>query len=203
MVVTDPLKGRRVSHSKLELTFPLTIFTDGAAKGVNGQGPASSAFIVRARGGRHIFTRGVPIGVKTNNVAEYAGLLMALDWMLKEVPKKWWYVHFKTDSELMVKQLTGIYGVKHAVMKEMFNQVQDRLVKLGGYKIEWIPRTQNSDADKACNDALKQNGITIDERDSCFECKGIQGGIPGNENVINDRNLCDYCHADKLEGVGK
>lgn len=143
-------------------TFPYTIFTDGAAKGRNGEGPASSGFVVY-RWGNKVCTFATLIGIRTNNYAEYQALLFALNWALAEIPRGQRYITFKTDSELMVKQISGEYGIKSITSKQMIDLVRDRLLALDAYKIVWVSRVFNKEADAACNQALKIDGV-VEER---------------------------------------
>lgn len=138
----------------LRLSFPYTIFTDGAAKGKNGQGPASSGFVVYDREGK-LYSQAKTIGVHTNNYAEYVGLLMALDWVISNIQQEMRCVHFKTDSQLMEKQINGEYGVKHDEIIRLYSQAVGYLGSLDAYKVEWVRREFNQEADAACNAAIK------------------------------------------------
>lgn len=153
----------------LELTFPYTIFTDGAARGLKSSGfIAAAGFVVKDREDRLVYAAARTLGAQTNNVAEYVGLIMALDWMLKALPQDLWYGHFKSDSQLMVRQVNRIYEVHDVGLRLLCNGVIERLSKLGGYKIEHIRREYNVEADAMCNrvlDAEKESGVTFVEDD--------------------------------------
>lgn len=143
------------------MTFPYVVFTDGAAKGRNGEGPSSSGFVVYHNGEREV-AYAVGIGVHTNNIAEYTALLMALNWVLENVAPGDRYVHFKSDSELMVRHILGVYVCASASLRMSYDLTMARFSRLDGYKIEWIPRAQNAEADEICNRTLKL-GIPVEE----------------------------------------
>lgn len=107
----------------------ITIYTDGGA--LNNPGPAASAFLIYeglGKTGKLIYKEGRAIGTATNNVAEYTALvngLTKLHELIKEgkieKPTK---VTVISDSELMVKQLNGLYKVKHADMRDLLFKVR-------------------------------------------------------------------------------
>jgi ribonuclease HI len=90
------------------------LFTDGGARG--NPGPAASAFVLEAEDGTVLEARGEPIGVATNNVAEYTALLHGLA-SAKELGVT--ELEVVSDSELMVKQMRGEYKVKNAALREL------------------------------------------------------------------------------------
>ena len=107
----------------------LTIYTDGGA--LNNPGPAASAFLIYeglGKTGKLIYKEGRAIGNTTNNVAEYTALvngLTKLHELIKEgIVKKPTKVTVISDSELMVKQLNGLYKVKHADMRDLLFRVR-------------------------------------------------------------------------------
>ncbi|QQG47662.1 MAG: ribonuclease HI family protein [Candidatus Woesebacteria bacterium] len=132
----------------------IKIFTDGGARG--NPGPAASAFVVFDSTDKEIYKSSKFIGLTTNNVAEYKALLMALDWLkffqnLKDLN----LINFYLDSELVVKQLTGIYKIKSPDLIPLTLNIKEQ-EKLINKKIiyQHIPRGQNKLADKLVNLAL-------------------------------------------------
>jgi ribonuclease HI len=85
----------------------------------------------------------------TNNVAEYTGLLKALEWLLAQKVKE--PVVIRGDSDLIIKQVKGIYKVKSGLLAPLHGQVKDLLEKLPGVTIEWVQRERNADADRLTN----------------------------------------------------
>lgn len=149
------------------LTFPYTVYTDGAARGrVNGLGPSSAAFVVKDREGKRVYAAAKALGPHTNNFAEYQALILALDWVLDSVDPELWYVNIKSDSQLMVRQVTGVYQINDHNLKCMHYQAMMRLVLLDGWKLEHVRREFNTEADEMANrvlDAEKLDGTTFVE----------------------------------------
>jgi len=125
------------------------VFSDGASR--NNPGPASIGVAVFDASGAEVATLSEAIGVATNNVAEYRALVRALD-LLEELGAR--EADFCLDSELVVRQLTGVYKVKDAKMRVLAAQVRAGLAKLTDYSICHVPRAQNKRADQLANQAL-------------------------------------------------
>src|SRR5690349_10139751 len=90
-------------------------FVDGAARG--NPGPASAGVVLQKPSGEHLKTLSVPLGHATNNVAEYSGLILAMQEALLMGAKE---LEIRTDSELVAKQWSGEYKVKDASLKVLF-----------------------------------------------------------------------------------
>lgn len=99
--------------------------------------------MVKNTTGEEIHSAGFYIGETTNNVAEYAGVLKAIEWLKDRSAK------FFLDSELVVKQLKGEYKIKNAELKKLFNQIDAK-------KYSWnhVRREQNARADEIVNQTL-------------------------------------------------
>lgn len=91
------------------------------------------------------------IGETTNNVAEYSALIAVAKAALE---KGYTSLDIFADSELMVRQIKGIYKVKDAKLKELYLEAQKYLQQLRTYTLTHIPRAQNSRADALVNDAI-------------------------------------------------
>jgi ribonuclease HI len=155
----------KVTGGATKVTWKYVISTDGAARGRNGQGPASSGFVIFQDG--HVkFVRAVKIGIASNNVAEWTALLLALDWVLDEVPAGQRRIHFKSDSELMVRQIHGVYQAKHPSLAPLLESANKKFKDLDAYKVEHVYREFNTEADKACNAVLdsEHDVYEVDER---------------------------------------
>ena len=127
----------------------VTIYTDGAARG--NPGPAAAGAIIRDEHNKIIAQISHRIGFATNNQAEYAAIVMALEEALKLGATN---VNLKSDSELVVKQLGGRYRVKNVALKPLYQKVIKLSSSLESFKINHIPRGQNEEADKLANRAL-------------------------------------------------
>lgn len=134
----------------------IIIHTDGGARG--NPGPAACAFIAEVEG-KIVQEESGFLGNSTNNYAEYHGVLLALKW-LKENYKnfKVGTATFYLDSELVVRQLTGVYKVKDKKLIDLFLQagkfIRDINLRVG-YK--HVPRTKNKIADLLVNQELDKH----------------------------------------------
>jgi ribonuclease HI len=131
----------------------LSIYTDGGARGNPGQ---SGIGVVVFDKDKIIFKQSKYLGIRTNNEAEYTGLVCALEWLLnqKEILKIE-QVNFFLDSQLVVRQMQGLYKVKAVNLRQYFQKAQE-LVKLISLPINFqdIPREKNTIADQLANEAM-------------------------------------------------
>lgn len=127
------------------------IFSDGASRG--NPGPAGCGYVIYNENSL-VDSESKPIGIATNNVAEYLGLLFALEKVLTLNPE---YVEIFLDSELVVKQLKGEYKIKNVKLKDYYEKIKSLLKNLK-YDIKYIPREMNKYADKLAKDACEKNG---------------------------------------------
>ncbi|MBN1795705.1 MAG: phosphoribosylglycinamide formyltransferase [Sedimentisphaerales bacterium] len=130
-------------------TERLTIYTDGASRG--NPGPAAAAFVITDKNKNPIAAKGIYLGQATNNVAEYTGLIRALNCAKEKGAKQ---LRIYSDSELMVRQINGQYKVKSELIRPLFQQVAEALDEFESWKIEHITRDKNTKADSLCNRAL-------------------------------------------------
>lgn len=127
----------------------IVIYTDGAARG--NPGPAAVGVVLEDEGGKPVATIGRAVGRKTNNQAEYAAVIAGLEKAISLGAKQ---VVLKSDSELVVRQLTGRYKVKNADLRELYQRVVKLIGQLEKFTAVNIPREQNRKADGLCNKAL-------------------------------------------------
>lgn len=136
----------------------ISIFSDGGARG--NPGPAAAAFVVVDRSGRVLHKESKFLGDTTNNVAEYRGVVLAITWLLQEfpIPNFQFPIIFNLDSELVVRQLTGVYKVKDVDLKKSFQVVRNLQGKIKSKIIfKHIPRFKNKLADFLVNQELDRN----------------------------------------------
>ena len=130
----------------------LLIYTDGAARG--NPGPAGLGAILRdAETGETLAELATYLGVRTNNVAEWSAVEAALDEALRLGAS---HVDLRMDSELVARQIAGIYKVKHPDLKPIHARVMAQLGRLQGYTVGHVPRALNTDADRLSNVAIDQ-----------------------------------------------
>jgi ribonuclease HI len=147
----------------------IEVYFDGLCQPINPGGISCYAFIVKSDG-RIIHSdygvAGKPFSEdSTNNVAEYTALAKALQWLLANdfSSSK---VEIKSDSQLVVNQMTGYYKVKARRILPLYKQVLLLKAKFQNIQIKWIPRDKNREADrltnKAYNEALLENPEYLD-----------------------------------------
>jgi ribonuclease HI len=125
------------------------LFTDGGARG--NPGPAAFAYVLEAEDGTVLASEGRRIGIATNNVAEYRGLLAGLEKAVElAVPE----VEVVSDSELLVKQMRGEYRVKNAALQDLSLEAARLARKLAKVEYRHVAREHNELADRLVNEAL-------------------------------------------------
>ena len=133
----------------------LAVFSDGGARG--NPGPAASSFVILFNG-KELIRESKYLGNTTNNVAEYFGVLLAMDWISKNktLPRIEQIV-FNLDSQLVVRQLMGIYKIKEAKLKAIANKIKSLQTTLDKKIIfVHIPREKNKLADKLVNETIDE-----------------------------------------------
>jgi len=127
----------------------VTVHVDGGARG--NPGPAAAAAVISTPDGEVLDEAMEVLGEQTNNVAEYRGLLLGLrrarDLGATEVD-------VVNDSELIAKQLTGAYKVKHAGLRPLYVEAMRALREFDRWSVRSVPRAQNAHADALVNQAL-------------------------------------------------
>jgi ribonuclease HI len=135
----------------------LTLQFDGGSRG--NPGPAGIGVVVSSSDGTTLVTLGRFIGKATNNVAEYRGLITAMEEALKLGAKR---IIIRGDSELVIKQMKGEYKVRHPDMKPLYAEAQDLLAQFDEAKIEHNLRGKNALADKLANVAMDRKADVHD-----------------------------------------
>ncbi len=134
----------------------LTIYTDGASRGNPGLA-ASGIHIVDETTSETVVDLGFALGIATNNVAEYQAVLHAVEWLLahKELLADDIHISFRLDSSLVVSQLIGLWNIKDPKLQQLAGEVREHLHQLPGtHTFEYIPREENTYADRLANDTL-------------------------------------------------
>ena len=131
----------------------LVVHVDGGARG--NPGPAAIGVVLSAPDGTVVDEVAEPIGVATNNVAEYRALLRGLERAAALGARE---LEIVGDSELIARQLTGAYKVKHPSMKPLYEDAIAALRSFDSWRIRTVPRAQNARADALVNQALDAAG---------------------------------------------
>ena len=124
---------------------------DGGARG--NPGPAGWGVVVRTDAGDLVTELMGALPHATNNVAEYQGLLSALEWCADQGARK---VHVQSDSLLLVQQMRGVYKVKHEGLKPLYGRARLLVHRIGAVTFEHVRREQNADADRLANLAMDE-----------------------------------------------
>ncbi|MFA5308374.1 MAG: ribonuclease HI family protein [Dehalococcoidales bacterium] len=127
----------------------VTIYTDGAARG--NPGPAAIGVVIKDETGHIAATVSRRLGPTTNNQAEYRAIIAGLEKAISLGARQ---VTVKSDSELMVKQLNGLYKIKNAALRPLYQEAVKLIGSLESFSISHIPRAQNAAADALANKAL-------------------------------------------------
>jgi len=127
----------------------LVVHVDGGARG--NPGPAAAGAVISTPDGEVIAEVAELIGVATNNVAEYRALLLGLSKARELAASE---VEVVNDSELVAKQVNGIYKVKHPDMKPLHAAALQALREFDRWTLRSVPRAQNAGADALVNQAL-------------------------------------------------
>ena len=127
----------------------LVAHSDGGARG--NPGPAGYGVVIKDETGRKVAALSEYLGHQTNNFAEYQGLIAALEYAIKHGPKA---LKLVSDSELLVRQIKGIYKVKNATLQDLHGRAKELIAQLDWFSIGHALREQNQDADRLANEAM-------------------------------------------------
>ena len=130
----------------------VVIYTDGASRG--NPGKAGIGAVIFNSNNEVLREIAEYIGESTNNVAEYKAVIAGLKAGLSLGAKN---VRLKADSQLLIRQIQGVYKVKNAGLKPLYKEVLDLLSQYDSYQVEHVPREENSLADKLANDGIDKN----------------------------------------------
>lgn len=141
----------RCVEARTQDTSHLRIYIDGASKGNPGE--AGAGILITDRQGRRLVEFGRYLGHQTNNQAEYWALLLGLREAKRLGGKS---IQIFTDSELLERQVKGLYRVKALNLRRLHRAVLRDLEGFRSFQIESVPREQNQEADRLANQALQR-----------------------------------------------
>ena len=130
----------------------ITAFFDGGARG--NPGPAGYGVYIVDEKGEMLAELSGSLGVATNNVAEYHGLIAALQWAANRDLKA---IAIKGDSQLLIEQMKGNYKVKNEGLKPLYLKARLLVMQIGNVTFEHVCREQNKDADRLSNVGMDGN----------------------------------------------
>jgi len=132
------------------VTRRLVVEADGGSRGNPGIA-AGGAVVLDDASGDVLSEVGVYVGIASNNVAEYNGLIAGLETALQRDPSA--SVHVRLDSKLVVEQMTGRWKIKHPDMQVLAGRARE-LIEGRDVSFEWVPRLSNRRADAAANESM-------------------------------------------------
>lgn len=160
----------------------ITIEFDGGSRG--NPGPAGIGVVLRSEDGTALLTLGKYLGVATNNVAEYRGLITGLEEAKKLGAKN---LIIRGDSELIIKQMRGEYAVKNANLRDLYAIAHELAGQFGQVKFEHNYRHKNQTADRLANLAMDRKGVVTDVDEEPIETPAAV------ETKKGDRFVCRRC----------
>ena len=128
---------------------PVVAYIDGGARG--NPGPAAFGVRIEQADGTLVEEFGEAIGTATNNVAEYRGLLAALEWAKRHGRRG---LHVRSDSLLLVQQMLGNFKVKNAGLQPLHAKARVLAHEIGSVTFEHVGRAKNAHADRLANSAM-------------------------------------------------
>jgi len=136
------------------------IHADGGSRG--NPGPSGAGAMIRDALGNSVASVSQFLGTHTNNFAEYEAVILAFETLAKlvgagKIDKT--EVVVKMDSELVVKQMQGVYRVKNPTLKEQHARLKKIITTFGKVSFTHVPREQNSDADALANAAMDRGVV--------------------------------------------
>ncbi|MBZ5597382.1 MAG: ribonuclease HI family protein [Acidobacteriia bacterium] len=137
------------SHTAPVPQHYLIAHSDGGARG--NPGPAGYGVVIKDEAGHKVAALSEYLGHQTNNFAEYQGLIAALEFALKHGPKA---LKVVSDSELLVRQIKGIYKVKNPTLQDLHARAKELIAQLDWFSIDHALREHNREADRLANEAM-------------------------------------------------
>ena len=122
---------------------------DGGARG--NPGPSGFGVVIENQQGTRIAEFSRYLGHRTNNFAEYSGLVAALSYVLEH---KHAALRVLSDSELMVRQMNGVYKVRSPELRPLYEEAKRLSRQLQWFRIEHVRRDKNAEADRLANEAM-------------------------------------------------
>jgi ribonuclease HI len=133
----------------------ITAYFDGGARG--NPGPAGYGVHIVDDQGTVLSEQHGSLGIATNNIAEYRGLIAALQWAVEHDLKSF---TVRGDSQLIVEQMRGNYKVKNEGLKPLYLQARMLVMQIGDVRFEYVPREQNKNADRLSNLGMDGNSAS-------------------------------------------
>jgi ribonuclease HI len=170
----------------------LTAYCDGGARG--NPGPSGYGVVIQDQSGKKVAALSEYLGHQTNNFAEYRGLIAALEYAVKHGHKA---LKVVSDSELLVRQIKGIYKVKNLALKDLHARANELIAQLDWFSIGHVLRGHNQQADELANAAMdkgmgraeKSVGARVPARAIPAPEREFQGTVRNGKIELQDGQL--------------
>ncbi len=157
----------------------LIAHSDGGARG--NPGPAGYGVVIKDESGHKIAALSEYLGHQTNNFAEYQGLIAALEYALRHGPKA---LKLVSDSELLVRQIKGIYKVKNPTLQDLHARAKELIAQLDWFSIGHALREHNQEADRLANAAMDKGMGRV--------TRPLSSGNPDSTHVPNVNGVQEF-----------
>lgn len=162
----------------------LIAHTDGGARG--NPGPAGYGVVIHDSRGNKVAALSQYLGRQTNNFAEYQALIAALEYAVKNGPKA---LKVISDSELLVRQISGIYKVKEPTLRDLHARARQLISQLEWFDILHVLRGHNHEADRLANEAMDNGSSRGQDRSLAPERREFNGVVRGGKIELLDASL--------------
>jgi len=171
----------------------LIAHTDGGARG--NPGPAGYGVVIHDSGGKKVAGLSEYLGRQTNNVAEYQALIGALEYAVEHGPKA---LKVVSDSELLVRQIKGIYKVKEPTLRDLHARASQLVRQLEWFDIEHVLRGHNREADDLANQAMDKGSgkVAFQEPKTASQQQEFKGVVRDWKVELSDGSLPDGTQVD-------
>ncbi len=135
----------------------IAVYADGGSRG--NPGVAGAGAIAKDSHEKTLATVSAYLGVRTNNFAEYEAIILMCEMLIKILSKQergGAVINIHMDSELVVKQMKGIYRVKNPVLRIQYSRLTTLISSFGKVSFTHVPRTKNKIADRLANEAMNR-----------------------------------------------
>jgi broad specificity phosphatase PhoE/ribonuclease HI len=172
----------------------VVIEADGGSRGNPGRA-AYGALVKDADTGRVLAEEGTTIGVASNNVAEYSGLIAGLRLAAEVAPQA--DIEVRMDSKLVVEQMSGRWKIKHPDMRPL--AMEANALAPFGTTYTWVPRELNKHADRLANEALdgKRSGVTMHDDDV------LEDPVDGSDSLVEEVQELESAPSEAWQEAGQ
>ncbi|MBZ5573264.1 MAG: ribonuclease HI family protein [Acidobacteriia bacterium] len=164
----------------------LVAHIDGGARG--NPGPSGYGVVIQDQSGKKVAALSDYLGHQTNNFAEYQGLIAALEYVVKHSHKA---LKVVSDSELMVRQIKGIYKVKNAALQDLHARAKELIAHLDWFSIGHVLRGHNQEADRLANEAM--------DKGTGRRPENVGAGVPARAAVVKTQEFNGIVRDGKIE----